>query len=50
MTLAQCVGHRGYMTAMQFLETHPAYRTTVPAVGAWQCVEQPFPITGAAAM
>ena len=50
MTMAQCMGHRGYMSAMQFLEMHPAYRTSFPAVGGWQCISQPFPVAGVAGM
>jgi hypothetical protein len=50
MTMAQCMSHRGYLSAMQYLEMNPAYRTTFPAVGAWQCLEQPFPASGVAGM
>lgn len=50
MTMAECVSHRGYLTAMQYLEQNPAYRTSFPAVGAWVCVEHPFPVLGVAGM
>jgi hypothetical protein len=50
MTMAQCMGHRGYMSAMQYLEMNPAYRNSFPAVGAWQCVEQSFEVSGVAGM
>src|SRR5262245_4840847 len=50
MTMAECTGHRGYMSAMQYLEMNPAYKTSFPAVGAWECVEQQFEISGVAGM
>ena len=50
MTMAQCVGHRGYISAMQYLEMNPAYKTRFPAVGAWECIEQPFEVAGVAGM
>ena len=50
MTLAQCMGHRGYISAMQYLEMNPAYKNSFPAVGAWECVEQPFEVSGVAGM
>ena len=50
MTMAQCISHRGYLSAMQYLEMNPAYNKSFPAVGAWQCVEQPFEVSGAAGM
>ena len=50
MTMAQCAGHRGYITAMQYLEMNPAYKSSFPAVGAWQCLEQPFEASGVAGM
>jgi hypothetical protein len=50
MTMAQCMGHRGYLSAMQYLEMNPAYKSSFPAVGAWQCIEHPFPATGVAGM
>jgi hypothetical protein len=50
LTMAQCIGHRGYMSAMQYLEMNPAYKNSFPAVGAWQCVEQPFEASGVAGM
>ncbi len=50
MTLAQCMSHRGYISAMQYLEMNPAYKKSFPAVGAWECVEQPFEVSGVAGM
>jgi hypothetical protein len=50
MTLAQCMSHRGYLSAMQYLEMNPAYKNSFPAVGAWECIEQPFEISGVAGM
>jgi len=50
LTMAQCMGHRGFLSAMQYLEKSPAYRTSFPAVGGWQCIESPFPATGTAGM
>jgi len=50
MTLAQCMGHRGYISSMQYLEMNPAYKNSFPAVGAWECVEQPFEVSGVAGM
>ena len=50
MTMAQCKGHRGYLTAMQYLEMNPAYKNSFPVVEAWQCVEHPFPVAGVAGM
>ena len=50
MTMSQCIGHRGYISAMQYLEMNPAYKSSFPAVGAWQCIEQPFEVTGVAGM
>ena len=50
MTLAQCMGHRGYLTAMQYLEQNPAYAKSFPAVGMWTCAEHAFPATGVVGM
>lgn len=50
MTLAQCMSHRGYISAMRYLEMNPAYKNSFPAVGAWECVEQPFEVSGVAGM
>jgi len=46
LTMPQCIGHRGYLSAMQFLEMNPAYKNSFPAVGEWECVEQPFEVAG----
>jgi hypothetical protein len=50
LTMTQCIGHRGYMSAMQYLEMNPAYKSSFPAVGAWECIEQPFEAAGVAGM
>jgi hypothetical protein len=50
MTMAECMGHRGYMSAMQFLEMNPAYKSSFPAVGAWECLQQPFRAAGVIGM
>ena len=50
MTLTQCMSYRGYISAMQYLEMNPAYKNSFPAVGAWECVELPFEVSGVAAM
>jgi hypothetical protein len=50
MTMTQCMGHRGYLSAMQYLELNPSYNKSFPAVGAWECVEQPFEVSGVAGM
>jgi hypothetical protein len=46
LTMVQCIGHRGYLSAMQYLEMNPTYRNSFPAVGEWECIEQPFEIGG----
>ena len=46
LTMVQCIGHRGYLSAMQYLEMNPIYRNSFPAVGEWECIEQPFEIAG----
>jgi hypothetical protein len=33
LTMAQYIGHRGYLSAMQYLEMNPAYKNSFPAVG-----------------
>mgnify|MGYP001586208085 CR=1 FL=1 len=38
MTMSQCIGHRGYLTAMQYLEMNQTI--TQKAVGGWVCIEQ----------
>jgi hypothetical protein len=48
--MAECIGHRGYLSAMQYLEMNPAYKNSFPAVGEWECVEQPFELAGVAGM
>ena len=46
LTMVQCIGHRGYLSAMQYLEMNPTYKNSFPAVGEWECIEQPFEIAG----
>jgi hypothetical protein len=50
LTMAECIGHRGYLSAMQYLEMNPAYKNSFPAVGEWECVGQPFEVAGVAGM
>jgi hypothetical protein len=50
MTLTQCMGPRGYLSAMQYLEMNPEYKNSFPAVGAWQCIEQRFEVSGVVGM
>jgi hypothetical protein len=50
LTMTECIGHRGYLSAMQYLEMNPTYKSSFPAVGAWECIEQPFEAAGVAGM
>ena len=50
LTREACMGHTGYLIAMQFLQQNPAYSKDFPDVGAWACIEHPYPVQGAAAM
>ncbi|MGH6864969.1 MAG: hypothetical protein ACREDO_02045 [Methyloceanibacter sp.] len=49
MTPAACMGHAGYIAAMQFLQQRQDL-AKYPAVGAWQCVITDHEVIGAAAM
>lgn len=44
-----CIGHAGYMAAMQFLEQRQDL-AGFPAVGAWQCVVSDHEVIGATTM
>ena len=44
-----CIGHAGYMAAMQFLEQRQDL-AKFPAVGAWQCVVTDHEVIGATTM
>jgi len=44
-----CMGHGGYIAAMQFLEQRHDLRE-FPAVGAWQCVITDHEVIGASTM
>ena len=44
-----CMGHGGYLAAMQFLEQRQDL-SEFPAVGAWQCVITDHEVVGATAM
>jgi hypothetical protein len=35
---------------MQYLEMNPTYKSSFPAVGGWECIEQPFEAAGVAGM
>jgi hypothetical protein len=50
LSLAQCIGHRGYLSAMQYLEMNPAYKNSFPAVGEWECIEEPYEAAGVTGM
>ena len=44
-----CMGHGGYLAAMQFLEQRQDLHE-FPAVGAWQCVISDHEVVGASSM
>ena len=50
LTRQACMGHTGYLIAMQYLQQNPAYAKDFPDVGEWACVEHPYPVHGAAGM
>jgi hypothetical protein len=50
LTRQACMGHTGYMIAMQYLQQNPAYAKDFPDVGEWACIEHPFPVHGSAGM
>jgi hypothetical protein len=49
MSPAACMGHGGYLAAMQFLEQRQDL-AEFPAVGAWECVITDHEVVGAEAM
>ena len=49
MSPAACMGHGGYLAAMQFLEQRQDL-AEFPAVGAWQCVITDHEVVGAESM
>jgi hypothetical protein len=50
LTRQACMGHIGYLIAMQYLEGNPAYKSSYPDVGEWACVEHSSPVQGVAGM
>jgi hypothetical protein len=50
LTREACMGHTGYLIAMQYLQQNPAYAKDFPDVGEWACIEHPSPVHGAAGM
>jgi hypothetical protein len=49
MSPSACMGHGGYLAAMQFLEQRQDL-AEFPAVGAWQCVITDHEVVGAESM
>ncbi|MGH6736904.1 MAG: hypothetical protein ACRECX_12645 [Methyloceanibacter sp.] len=49
MSPSACMGHGGYLAAMQFLEQRQDLRD-FPTVGAWQCVITDHEVVGASTM
>jgi hypothetical protein len=49
MSPAACMGHGGYLAAMQFLEQRQDL-AEFPAVGAWECVITDHEVVGAESM
>jgi hypothetical protein len=50
LTRQTCMGHTGYLIAMQYLQQNPAYAKDFPDVGEWACIEHPYPVHGAAGL
>jgi hypothetical protein len=50
LTRRACMGHTGYLIAMQYLQQNPAYAKSFPAIGEWACIEHAFPVAGVAGM
>jgi hypothetical protein len=48
LTRQACMGHTGYLIAMQYLQENPAYKKSFPDVGEWSCIEHSFPVQGVA--
>ena len=49
MSPTACMGHGGYIAAMQFLRQRQDLRE-FPAVGAWQCVISDHEVVGISTM
>jgi hypothetical protein len=50
LTRQACMGHTGYLIAMQYLQQNPAYAKSFPDIGEWACIEHEFPVAGVAGM
>ena len=50
LTRQACMGHTGYLIAMQYLQPNPAYAKDFPDVGEWACIEHSYAVHGAAGM
>jgi hypothetical protein len=50
LTRQACMGHTGYLIAMQYLQQNPAYKKSFPDVGEWACIEHSSPVQGVAGM
>jgi hypothetical protein len=50
LTRQACMGHVGYMIALQYLQQNAAYAQSFPDIGEWECIEHPFPVAGVAGM
>lgn len=50
LTRHACMGHTGYLIALQYLQQAAAYRSSFPDIGQWQCIEHPYPAQGVAGM
>ena len=50
LTREACMGHTGYLIAMQYRQQNPAYKMSYPDVGEWSCVEHSSPVQGVAGM
>ncbi|MGZ8400023.1 MAG: hypothetical protein ACXWVI_01790 [Methyloceanibacter sp.] len=50
LTRQACMGHTGYLIAMQYLQKNPAYAKSFPDIGEWSCIEHAFPVSGVAGM
>jgi hypothetical protein len=50
LTRQACMGHTGYLIAMQYLQQNAAYAKDFPDVGEWACIEHRYPVQGAAGL
>jgi hypothetical protein len=50
LTTQACMGHTGYLIAMQYLQENSAYKSSYPDVGEWSCIEHSSPVQGVAGM